>query len=446
MAHARPTPIRVPQPRYADAAAAAGQPPFSHILSPKAVRALRPRVSPYRKTTGSSSSRSFSKPALPPLRRAEQRWGGPSTLSKDALSSLSRMAASCQHDRAAAIEQPVSLRDLLHRKNTKPDHARHELTRMAMSAPSAALLARDSVRPRKPSSAPLCRRPTASRVVALRRAPPVPGAPGRDVAIGRDVRLSPTAALSASPPPLIGVGEAGATMERATSAAVLPVIPDGVERPAPIELPTDEQQLPQPRGLDSGGSGGSPMSPDLCLPDALTPPTRMDDGFSPAAGDSPMCGIFSLPPSPHRAGHHRPWWSPPPPEVTAASSSTTTTTTTAAAAPPTDARSFSPPVQRPPPQQQQQQQQHPHSPPTVARARSLPAQLASTPPPLLLRTSRTDFSPPVLRPPSRLCLPTRSPAPPSPTEDDGSGKVSLLYDATLDCYFDPVTHRYFELR
>ena len=372
-------------------------------------------MSPYRKTAGSSSSRSFAKPkpTLPPLRRAEQRWGGPAVRSKDATTALARIAASCQNDHTAAIEAPISIRDLLHRKNARPEHARpeharHELPRMAMSAPSAALLARDAARPRKPSSAPLCRRPTASRVVALRKPPPVPAEPSRDAAIGRGVGLVPTTVLSASTPPL--VGEAAA-MERTASAALLPVLPDGVERPAPIELPADEQQ---PQGL---GSGGSPMSPDLCLLDDHPQHASMDEGFSPAVGDSPMCGIFSSP-SPRRSG----------------------STTATAVAP--DTNDFSPPMQRPPPPRQQSTPPQSHSPPTVARARSLPAQQASTlsPGPLL-----SDFSPPVLRPPSRLVV-TRSPAPSSPTEDAGSGKVSLVYDPILDCYFDPVSHRYFELR
>ena len=47
----------------------------------------------------------------------------------------------------------------------------------------------------------------------------------------------------------------------------------------------------------------------------------------------------------------------------------------------------------------------------------------------------------------RLLLDARTAEPPAeaPAASAGEAKVSLLYDAVLNCYFDPVTHRYFEL-
>ena len=60
--------------------------------------------------------------------------------------------------------------------------------------------------------------------------------------------------------------------------------------------------------------------------------------------------------------------------------------------------------------------------------------------------SMHDFSPPVLRPPSRLLASSPAPSGSSPgREGRPSLRVSLVYDQVLHCYFDPVSHRYFEL-
>ena len=73
-----------------------------------------------------------------------------------------------------------------------------------------------------------------------------------------------------------------------------------------------------------------------------------------------------------------------------------------------------------------------------------PMAVAAASPPPPLPTAPLDFSPPVLRPPSRLLVPSPAPGASSPSTG-GRTRVSLVYDQVLNCYFDPVTHRYFEL-
>ncbi len=81
--------------------------------------------------------------------------------------------------------------------------------------------------------------------------------------------------------------------------------------------------------------------------------------------------------------------------------------------------------------------------PPVLRGPPIMAVAAASPPPPL-PTAPLDFSPPVLRPPSRLLAPSPAPGASSPSTG-GRTRVSLVYDQVLNCYFDPVTHRYFEL-
>ena len=90
------------------------------------------------------------------------------------------------------------------------------------------------------------------------------------------------------------------------------------------------------------------------------------------------------------------------------------------------------------------------SPPVLRASRSLAP--ASSPQP----------QPPVLQPPSRLRAPGPAPIPapncrlqqgPSSLGESvrgesarGGSRVTLVYDQVLNCYFDPVSHRYFELK
>ena len=60
-------------------------------------------------------------------------------------------------------------------------------------------------------------------------------------------------------------------------------------------------------------------------------------------------------------------------------------------------------------------------------------------------------SPPVLRSKSLQGVPSSlQDAPGSLSESEpargGGSRVKLVYDQVLNCYFDPVSHRYFELR
>jgi hypothetical protein len=63
----------------------------------------------------------------------------------------------------------------------------------------------------------------------------------------------------------------------------------------------------------------------------------------------------------------------------------------------------------------------------------------------------SEFSPPVLRSKSLQGVPSSlQDAPGSLSESEpargGGSRVKLVYDQVLNCYFDPVSHRYFELR
>ena len=91
----------------------------------------------------------------------------------------------------------------------------------------------------------------------------------------------------------------------------------------------------------------------------------------------------------------------------------------------THMRDFSPPVLRP----------------SASAKRSFAADPSPPPPP-------SEFSPPVLRSKSLQGVPNSlQDAPASLSKSEGGGpRVKLVYDQVLNCYFDPVSHRYFELR
>ena len=138
---------------------------------------------------------------------------------------------------------------------------------------------------------------------------------------------------------------------------------------------------------------------------------------------------------------------------------------------PSHMRDFSPPVDRPSPSWGRPASSQPpvrthmrdFSPPVLRASHSLAP--ASPPQPPL-----SGLSPPALRPPARQ----RSDPQPSRLQDStlqhssvanslslsqpgsersesgasgasGGLRVSLVYDQVLNCYFDPVSHRYFEL-
>ena len=89
----------------------------------------------------------------------------------------------------------------------------------------------------------------------------------------------------------------------------------------------------------------------------------------------------------------------------------------------THMRDFSPPVLRP----------------SASAKRSFAADPSPPPPP-------SEFSPPVLRSKSLQGVPSSlQDAPASLSKSEGP-RVKLVYDQVLNCYFDPVSHRYFELR
>ena len=79
------------------------------------------------------------------------------------------------------------------------------------------------------------------------------------------------------------------------------------------------------------------------------------------------------------------------------------------------------------------------SPPVLraSASRTLAHAPSPSPPP-------SEFSPPVLRSTSLQGVPNSLSE--SEPARGGGPRVKLVYDQVLNCYFDPVSHRYFELR
>ena len=409
---------------------------LSLASEPKALRdGLRPRRSPYKRQLSYNHQRGFAKPSLPhpapslqKLRPLQPPLGLSSARdvpSRGLTSHVARMASACQHDHASTFEPPASLRNnlLLHRKLARPalltlpsnssSTSRKlgpirptPLPQLAASAPSAAAvshLRRMSVpdasrdlraRDRKASSArvssaPLCRRP----IVPRRAAPP------SDILVAASGHASPSDATAPITRPL-------STVSSASSAARAS---GEVARPTPIELPSGDDAMQigctppaTVNGVSGGGGGGGEGDGEgegeadgECEGEGS--PTSMRD-FSPAVSRPSSC--LSRPPD--RIQTH--------------------------AQMQTHMRDFSPPVLRP----------------SASAKRSFAADPSPPPPP-------SEFSPPVLRSKSLQGVPSSlqdAPASLSASEParGGGPRVKLVYDQVLNCYFDPVSHRYFELR
>ena len=119
-------------------------------------------------------------------------------------------------------------------------------------------------------------------------------------------------------------------------------------------------------------------------------------------------------------------------------------------------RDFSPAIGRPssclsrPPAKiqthvQMQAHMRDFSPPVLraSASRTLAHAPSPSPPP-------SEFSPPVLRSTSLQGVPNSLQGVPNSLSESeparGGPRVKLVYDQVLNCYFDPVSHRYFELR